>query len=104
MPATFLVVAAPPGGLAPGARITLPDGRHLVGRARDSAICLGGDRLAHRRHAALEVAGESVQIVDCGGGSRVLVDGAAVARAALPVGARVLLGATELARVAADPA
>lgn len=99
MPAHFLVVDAPPGGLTVGSRLTLPDGRHHVGRLRGSAICLGADDLAERRHAALEIDGSHVQIVDLGGYSGVLVDGARITRTSLAVGARVLLGATLLERL-----
>ncbi len=82
------------GGPELGKVVSLRGGSHVIGRDQEAAVSLA-DPLLSRRHARL-VVGETLEIVDMGSTSGVLLDGAFVTRATLAPGDRIRIGGTEL--------
>ena len=86
-------------------RITLEDGRHVLGRSRDCSIPVNDRRLS-RRHAAFVVRGDRLTVTDLGSLNGTYLGEKAVAKPAeVDVGQTVTLGdRVKVARVAPDGA
>ena len=82
-----------------GKTLVLDDGaagRLILGRGPAAALVLEGDARISRRHAAIDLVGDVVRIVDLGSTNGVLVDGVRVFDAQLRGGERVVIGDTSL--------
>jgi len=84
----------------------LAPGAHLIGRARESDLRLGGDARLSRKHASLHWTGRVFEISDEGGRNGTRVNGRALEpgeRASLAHGDRISLGGLDLVFRAAYP-
>ena len=84
-------------------RVTLGDGRHVFGRAKDCAVSID-DRTLSRRHAAFVVAGGRVSVEDLGSLNGTFVGGARIQEATEVGDGRVVgLGEQVTVLVGAEP-
>ena len=85
-------------GPTAGRSLVLDDavpGRALLGRGPASALALDDPQIS-RRHAALEIVGNTVRILDMGSSNGIHVDGVRVFDAQLRGGERIVIGGTTL--------
>lgn len=85
------------GGPDAGRVVRLGPGRHVLGRGDEADVRLREDPQVSRRHAALVVTTEGVEIEDLGAANQVLVAGQPAERTRLGEGVTVQLGETVLA-------
>lgn len=86
-----------------GGTVPLRDGRDVVvGRSSDLDLVLADDMVS-RKHARISVRGGEVTIQDLGSTNGIFVNGEKVKKARLREGDRILIGASILKLVAAEP-
>ncbi|HWU58269.1 MAG TPA: FtsK/SpoIIIE domain-containing protein [Microbacteriaceae bacterium] len=95
--AAYLRIVAGPGA---GRQFGLPLGSSSIGRVTGNDVVID-DPLVSKRHARVDVTGDSIEVIDLNSANGILVDGGQVSRVRLESGQSVILGDTEVAFVLA---